>query len=170
MGPAVDLRALCEHLKQLGGREPSAATRRELEQALGSKWEGVQVTAARSLAAWGDAKSLDKVSTYLGELCLKPARWSAIGAVAEALVPHAASLGVTWIIELYLDRCRDQNRFSLWPLTDALPYEACAAFLERRLRARRTQPDVAAESLLGRVRVRRLLLVEHLYAHPKRRK
>jgi hypothetical protein len=71
---SLDLKTQCEHLAALGTKPPSASARRELEEALHSKWEGVQVTAARVLAAWGDAASLVAVRSLLVEVSAKPAR------------------------------------------------------------------------------------------------
>lgn len=134
MGPAVDFAELCDRLRKLGERPPSAAGRRELDAALGSKWEGVQVTAARSLAAWGDARAIERVWGVLEELCGKRSRWSATGAVAAALAPHHRAIGVTRVLGLYIERCRSENRFALWHLTDVLPDADAASELERRLR------------------------------------
>src|ERR1700689_1142728 len=128
---STELQAHCERLKQLGTRRASEASRRELLEGLSSKWEGVQVVAARALVSWGDAESLDSVRRKLMEISGKPARWSAAGAIAHALSVHISEEDVDWVVNLCLRHASPRNRFVLFPLFRALPKPAALAALKR---------------------------------------
>ena len=139
---SLDLKSHCEHLAALGTKPPSASARRELEEGLRSKWEGAQITAARALAAWGDADSLAAVRMVLAEISAKPARWSAVDAITKALVPHVTPDDSTWILDLYFDHCRKENRFTMMPLLEALPVQE--TFNAIKARGRKPQQDMDA--------------------------
>jgi hypothetical protein len=129
---AIDLKLHCEHIATLGTKQPSASARRELDEALYSKWEGVQVTAARALAAWGDEASLTAVRDLLAVLSTRPACWSAVGAIARALAPHVSVDDMEWILELFFEQCRKDNRFAMMPLLLALPRRETLLRIEAR--------------------------------------
>jgi hypothetical protein len=130
---AIDLHALCSRLTKLGGRKPDDASRAEVEEALHSKWEGVQVTAARALAMWGDARSLYLVQQLLVEVSQKPARWAAAGALVRALAPHLTSADLPWIVDLFVRVARRDVRFCLVPLFEALEPRVAIPMLEVEL-------------------------------------
>lgn len=45
-----DLQAICAELRQIGLRRETPAARKKLDEALSSKWDGVQVSAAKALS------------------------------------------------------------------------------------------------------------------------
>jgi hypothetical protein len=60
-----DLHAICEEFRQIGLRPETPAGRERLEEALSSKWDGVQVAAAKVLSQWGDSPSLRSLKVLL---------------------------------------------------------------------------------------------------------
>jgi hypothetical protein len=128
-----DLRSECARLAKLGQRRPSASARKELEEALASKWEGLQVTAARSLAAWGDEKSVAAIRALLETLAQKPAHWASTGAVADALKPLLRASDAEWVLQLCFERSNRHNRFALYSLLAGLPYQATLTELQARI-------------------------------------
>lgn len=119
----MDLKQHCDHLHRLGKKSPSKKARLELEKALQSKREGIQVVAAKALANWGDPKSIDAIKLLLVEKSKLEARWSAVGAISKLLYPFMNENDIDWVLELYLKESRRQNRFALIELILSLPYK-----------------------------------------------
>ena len=68
LAPDVDeLQQIQGHLHDLARSKPTVKRRDEVEALLGSKWEGVQVSAAHVLAAWGGPQSVSALRRWLGE-------------------------------------------------------------------------------------------------------
>src|SRR5688572_9828844 len=115
------LRTECERIERLGDDPPSEEARAEVERALESKWEGVQVTAARTLSQWGDRRSVGAIRVLLAQLAKKSARWSAAGAVVDALRPHLSATDIDWVLSLCLKESNRHNRSTLMTLLLGLP-------------------------------------------------
>jgi hypothetical protein len=128
----MDLREECDRISALGRRKPTDGSRKEVADALSSKWEGLQVTAAKALSAWGDKASVDLIRKSLIDFSKKPAHWAAAGAVADALKPHMRSDDVEWVLDLCLKHSNPHNRFALFGLLAVLPPKATVAALENR--------------------------------------
>ena len=128
----MDLREECDRIAALGRRKPTAGSRKEIADALGSKWEGLQVTAAKALSAWGDEASIELIRKSLMDFSRKRAHWAAAGAVADALTPHLRPDDIEWVLDLWLKHSNPRNRFALSGLLAALPPKATAAALENR--------------------------------------
>jgi hypothetical protein len=125
----VDLQAACKRIAELGNSKPTEAARKEVESAPQSKWEGVQVTAARTLSAWGDRNSLDLIRELLAQLSRKPAHWASAGALANSLAPHLGESDIQWVIDT-CSRAKPKNRFSLVVMFFRLPPKPTLAALE----------------------------------------
>lgn len=54
-----DLQVLCNELKALATQRETPELRQKAEEALNSKWTGVQVCAARVLAKWAGRRSVE---------------------------------------------------------------------------------------------------------------
>ncbi len=77
-GLVIDLRSQLPNKKFQGIQKTAAEASR-------SKWEGVQVTAARTLSEWGDKNSLEIVKFMLIEKATMKGRYSATNTIAELL-------------------------------------------------------------------------------------
>ena len=80
-----NLHERCAHLDSLARSRPNRNARAEVEAALYSKWEGLQVHAGRALAAWGDRESVDALRDWLRISLEKPAGWSVTGEAVACL-------------------------------------------------------------------------------------
>ena len=141
------LRSECERIEKLGHGPPSEDARAEVQRALQSKWEGVQVTAARALARWGDEKSVRAIRTLMTELAKKSARWSAAGAVVDALSPHLSAADIDWTLTLCLQESNRHNRSTLMLLLLGLPPQETRAALQRMVDAGGCDPAEVRNAL-----------------------
>lgn len=130
---ADDLHVICEELRRIGLHPVTPAAREKLEGALSSKWDGVQVAAAKALSQWGDALSLHALRDLLAAVASNPHRRSAVWAVARALRPHLQPSDLDWVIDLFIHRTRPGNRFYLGVLFEAFAPNEVRNRLEARL-------------------------------------
>ncbi len=129
----VDVAALTAALRAMGSSRPNAESRARLEGALSSKWDGVRVVAAQSLCRWGDAEAIAAVRKALWELSAKPIRWSATGALAQALRPRLQSNELDWVVALFLRQAHRDNLFAIAVLFEAFDAKAVASRLQEEL-------------------------------------
>lgn len=153
---AIDLNAVCSRLDELGRRRPDEKSRAEVEDALSSKWEGVQVSAARALAAWGDERSLSLVRGLLERLSQKKAAWAAAGALANALAPKLKPTDLDWVFKLFLRMARRDNRYALIPLFEAFDPQISIPALRAKRDALTGNEAVDLGMALNRVKWRAL--------------
>jgi hypothetical protein len=118
---SFDLKIERDRLLHLAATGDSPATRAALVDALHSKWEGIQITAARALANWGDESSLAEIKQVLLETASKDRRQSAIQELADCLSPHICENDMPWVLDLYLSQSKRTNRYSLLGLFRNLP-------------------------------------------------
>jgi hypothetical protein len=129
------LRTECERIEKLGHGAASDEARAEIEKAFESKLEGVQVTAARALSQWGDQRSVAAIRVLLARLAKKSARWSAAGAVVDALRPHLTATDIAWVLSLCLKESNRHNRSTLMLLLLGLPPQETRVALQRLVNA-----------------------------------
>jgi hypothetical protein len=151
---AIDLNAVCSRLDELGRRRPDEKSRAEVEGALSSKWEGVQVTAARALAAWSDERSVSLVRGLLERLSQKKAAWAAVGALANALAPKLKPTDLDWVFELFLRMARRNNRYALIPLFEVFDPNISVPALQARIAALTGNEAVDLGMVLNRIKWR----------------
>jgi hypothetical protein len=151
---AIDLNAVCSRLDELGRRRPDEKSRAEVEDALSSKWQGVQVVAARALATWGDERSLSLVRGLLERLSQKKAAWAAAGALANALAPKLKPEDLDWVFKLFLSMARRANRYALIPLFEAFDPRISIPALQARLHALTGNEAVDLGMVLNRIQWR----------------
>ena len=157
-----DLRAICEELRLIGLRPATRESREKLEEALLSKWDGVQVAAARALSQWGDPRSLRALKELLVAVAAKPVRWSITGAVAKLLTPHLQPTDLDWVIDVFIHRSRADNRFMLASLFETFaPNE-----VRKRLAAQTLHGGKAERSV--RAAIARAEWRAHTEMRPKR--
>jgi hypothetical protein len=153
---AIDLNAVCSRLDELGRRRPDEKSRAEVECALSSKWQGVQVTAARALAAWGDERSLSLVRGLLEKLSQKKAAWAAAGALANALAPKLKPTDLDWVFKLFLRMARRDNRYALIPLFEVFDPHISVPALQARVDVLTGNEAVDLGMALNRIKWRAL--------------
>jgi hypothetical protein len=129
---AVDLKEECDRLQGLVGQRGSPAAREQLVAGLHSKWEGVQLVAARALLEWGDPASLASVKELLVGVAGKDRRNSATRVLAHALAPHLGEDDMDWVLDLYFGSSLRWNRRWLARLFDQLPEQATVEAIGRR--------------------------------------
>jgi hypothetical protein len=123
---AHELARIRSRLLELAAGPETPEAREELEAALSSKWEGIQVIAGRILAAWGGDLSRASLRAWLERLCDKHANGGgAVAEAAEALAHVVEGCDADWILELYLARSQPPkfsgHAWELLPLLRGLP-------------------------------------------------
>ena len=98
-----EIQRLCSRLKELerGPDQPDA--RKEVEEALRSKWEGIQVIAGRILARWGGAASEPILRDWLLRTCElhETGTASITHEAAKCYSPFLSPQDASWVINLY---------------------------------------------------------------------
>jgi HEAT repeat protein len=117
----TDLRETCERLKEFGRRKPTDDMRRDVEQALRSKWEGVQAAAAHALGNWGDRRSVDVLHNWLQETLQRKHGWSVRRVAVGALVRCVDEEDVSWVLDTYFGLRGARLKHELLWLVMALP-------------------------------------------------
>jgi hypothetical protein len=116
---APDLREKCDDLVALALETPGPQARLKANEGLRSKWDGVRVTAAKVLTAWGDDESVDRVREALVDVAQHPVRWSTTGALARLLVPHLKETDLEWVLDVFVHKSHADNRFVVQILFEA---------------------------------------------------
>lgn len=127
----MDLQKTSYRLSVLSTKKPKTIYIQEVEEALQSKYEWIQVCAAKTLGAWGDARSQEKLKTFLTTLSKLRARWGAITAAVDALSPHLSSSDIPWVVNLALRESTPANRHVIFNLFSALPRDELLAEMTR---------------------------------------
>ena len=97
-----DLRAICGELNRIGLRPVTPKAHAKVQEALSSKWEGVQIAAAKTLSQWGDDESSQALRNLLDSVAAKPGRQSAALAIAKLLGPQLKPSDLDWVVDLYI--------------------------------------------------------------------
>lgn len=116
---ATDLHLICEELREVGLHPATRAAREKIAGALSSKWDGVQVAAAKALSQWGDPLSINTLRDLLVAVAAKPNRSSTVHAVTMALYPHMQPSDLDWVLDLFIHRTRPGNRLHVAGLFEA---------------------------------------------------
>jgi len=141
----------CGRLESLLYTRPTEAARQEVERALNSKWEGVQVWAGRVLASWGGRRSVDALRGWLEGSMRKEAGWAVRGEAIRSLGQCHQPRDVEWLLDMYFDATDRLLRHEFLPLIEALPEDAVRQRIaqERRsgVQSRLEAADVALRRL-----------------------
>jgi HEAT repeat protein len=129
----MELDKVSKRLSELAANKPNRYSVEEVDSALQSKHEGIQVCAAKTLGAWGDEKSIEKLKNRLEKISKLPARWGAVSAMSKSLAPHLKQNDIDWVLSLYLNSSNPHNRFSLSVLLMSLPKIETLRKLELKL-------------------------------------
>lgn len=146
-----NLHERCAHLDSLARSRPNRNARAEVEAALHSKWEGLQVHAGRALAAWGDRESVDALRDWLRTSLGKPSGWSVTGEAVACLQRCCTADDANWILDAYFQTSDRLARNSLLALLDVVP----VPLLEARIRTE-SEAGHAAHSEAASIAARRL--------------
>ena len=98
MPPAVDFRARVDELRTLASARPRPQDRQIVQNALDSKWEGLQSVAIQTLGCWGDRQSF----AILRELWPK-CSWTLQPIVARSLAQCVQAEDAPWALDLYFE-------------------------------------------------------------------
>ncbi len=121
----TDLHVLCTELKVLATQPETPALRQKVETDFNSKWTGVQVCAARVLAAWGGRRSIELLKAWVekwyrgNERIDRVMRTTASDILAKCIEPTDAN----WVLETYLTiGYASAGMFALWRCIDKCPF------------------------------------------------
>jgi hypothetical protein len=111
----------CDRLKSLIHANPNDLIRAEVENALHSKWEGIQVCAGRVLATWGDRESIETLRNWLQSLLDKKSGWAIRKQAIQLLCQCYQSEDIHWLLDLYFGQEDRLRCHEFLPLVIALP-------------------------------------------------
>lgn len=154
----TDFKNLCARLEGLAHSRPDEERRREVEDALHSKWEGVQVWAGRVLAAWGGRRSIEALRGWLESARPKEAGWAVRGEAIRALCQCYEPEDVSWLLDLYFETSDRLLRHEFLPVITALPEAAVRKRIN--LEAKSPSPSRREAATIAARRLRSW--VEHL--------
>ena len=126
-----DLQLISIKLRELSKLKPTASYIVEVDEALASKHEGIKVCAAKTLGAWGDSSSIEKLKNLLETIAKLEARWGAASAISRALAPNLNDEDIPWVVNLILRNSNCRNRFVLYQLFQYLSESECIRQLEK---------------------------------------
>mgnify|MGYP001806936847 CR=1 FL=1 len=145
----ADLKAITERLRSFASRRPTPEQRAEVVAALSSKWEGVQATAVRVLAGWGDRDAVGLLSQLLTRSFDRTHGWSLRGVIVHALRPVVTAEDVDWVLDLYFTLPGLMPKHELLWLVTALSPAAARDRLVAALRDPRWDNRQAAVKAIG---------------------
>ncbi len=123
-----DLKELCNQLRSLGEQPPTEDSRAAVEAALGSKWWGVQVVAAKVLAKWADDRSIEQVKAWTVD-CLFNRNFAMITPACRIMATCIRPDDAEWLLDVYIPKAFTLNQFTLWESLRQMPLER----VEKRL-------------------------------------
>ncbi|TAL35139.1 MAG: hypothetical protein EPN97_07625 [Alphaproteobacteria bacterium] len=114
-----DLRTICDELVQLGASKSTPASRKKVDEAIASKWDGVKVAAAKALSQWGDPESVQTLKELFTSVASQPQRSSALSTIARLLTPHLQSSDLDWVCDLFLHKTHGSNGLGFLGILDS---------------------------------------------------
>ena len=149
-----DLDRACRRLDELAALPATAPSRQEVLEALGSKWEGVQVHAGRALAAWGGRESIDRLREWLDRSLDKAAGRSVRGEAVRCLRRACDSSDAPWLLDYFFSAASPAERHEFFPFFDLTPLnvlrERIAVESQSSQQSRRDAARVATRRLRER--------------------
>ncbi|MEM7431652.1 MAG: hypothetical protein AAF351_06895 [Pseudomonadota bacterium] len=117
----TDLALETKKILALRGAKRSEETTRLVENALQSKWEGIQSAGLRVLGAWNDAEAKARIRKFLNECFAREYGWSIRGVAVEELSHCVNADDSDWILDLYFSQLTRLEKHELLPMVLALP-------------------------------------------------
>jgi HEAT repeat protein len=146
-----DLETEAASLRQLKNRKPTPERRRQLVQALNSKFEGLQSVALQVLGAWGDPDSAATLRKFLEEAFARPYGWSIRKVAVNALSSAVGEADAEWVLDLYFELPDVLTKHETLPLVLALPPDAARKRLVRELKSPNWMNRQAAVKAIGNI-------------------
>jgi hypothetical protein len=117
---------LSKRLDRLARTRERPDTRREVEDALHSKWEGVRASAAKVLGVWGGRRSVDALRVALESSMEKCAGWALRGVLVRALCDCADPVeDASWMLDCYFGASphglKRASQPEFWPFVRLVP-------------------------------------------------
>ena len=148
----TELNEACDHLAALRAVWPTPSRWAEVEEGLASKYEGVQVHAARVLGAWGGERATSLLHDWLLEQLERDSSWSAVGVAVEELRRCVGVEDTAWILDLYFGIEDLLRRHALLPLAVAMPQSLVEERISKERASDRSWRRKAANVLERRLR------------------
>jgi hypothetical protein len=142
----------CSRLVELRRLRPTPERWEEAIRALNSKYEGVQVHAARVLGEWGGQRSTTLLKEWLVRNLEREAGWSAVGVATRELRRCVILDDSEWILELYFTAEDVACRHSLLGLAVVLPSDLLRERAAIESGSSDPRRQAAAKVLLNRLR------------------
>ena len=128
----------CAELRALGSRPPNAVRRRAVVDALGSRFESVQVVAAQILGKWGGRDAVEGLRRLLVRAMAKDAYGAVARQAAEALAECVEPRDAGWVLDLFA-AAPFLGKHTLAPVVRALPVELTGDRLKAECRSTRRE-------------------------------
>lgn len=123
MPPAVDFRAKVEELRTLANSRPRPQDRQIVQDALDSKWEGLQSVAAQTLGRWGDRPSVAALREFWPQ-CAARRNHYLQNVVAHSLRMCVRAEDAPWFLDVYFEASASARSFDLLLTVVPLPLES----------------------------------------------
>lgn len=145
----VDLKEKCDRLRSIGKSRPNILTHNEVEEALYSKWQGVQSVAAQVLGEWGDKKSKGTLVDYLLKYENQSYGFRINSVVIKSLIPCVTEKDSEWILDTYFSKKKTIDQHDYFHLALALPQGSIRSRLVKELKSDEMVNRFGAVKLLG---------------------
>jgi hypothetical protein len=121
-----DLQVLCNELKAMATQPETPELREKAESELNSKWTGVQVCAARVLAAWGGRRSVELLKAWVEKWYFDDYKtYYAMQHTSSDILAECIELqDADWALEIYLALYPTVGRWALWAVLHKIPFDA----------------------------------------------
>lgn len=140
-----DPTAACAILREFARQEPRAATVEITIGGLDHRREGVQVSAAQTLAKWRLHDAVPHLRRWLEELLRdKRCRWAAAGQAAKALAACINSSDAKWVLDAYFEQTVFARRMHLLPVVVSIEPNMLRSRLLQELRSDEPSTRLAA--------------------------
>lgn len=118
-----DLRAVTDRIRACR-HEVSAANRVLVDEALASKWEGVQSVALQVLGTWGDDGSRRRLRDFIERVDERPHGWAIRGVAVRALSGCVTRQDAAWALDRLFSLEGVLAKHEFVPVVLALPPDA----------------------------------------------
>ena len=122
-----------ERLRHLGSLKPNEERMSVAEEALSSKWEGVQSVALQVFGGWGGEKAIHLIRRFLEGAFVREHGWSIRKVAVTELAKLVGPDDVDWVLDLYFSRPGVLGKHELLPIVLSLPPAKAKAGLVRGL-------------------------------------
>ena len=119
----TDLKTEAERVRACADKRDSRSLQ-IVEEALESKWEGLESLALQVLGGWGDDESRRRLRSFLEVAGERPYGWAIRGVAVKALASCVNSADAPWVLDRYFGVSGVLAKHELLPVVVSLPLEA----------------------------------------------